>query len=231
MGEIIALYFLDIIALLWFLCSWFGYSIYADYKSGRLDGNIYQIMHVYRLQWMENSILRADKVVDINAIASFVRTGAFFASTSILIVAFLLPLFGLSERAIAIISNIPMTYVNNQFWEIKTMVLVIIFIYAFFKYTWSIRQYNYAIAMILATDHVDKSKVRTKKNLVYIERNAKILSNAARHFSMGIRAYYLGLVTLSWFLHPILFMLLTSSVIWIIYRREFRSRALTIMSP
>ena len=178
---------------------------------------------------MQNSILNEDKVSDINAIASFVRTGAFFASTSILIIAFLLPLFTLSEQAMAIIANIPFAYTEHHFWELKTSVLLIIFIYAFFKYTWSIRQYNYAIAIILSTSKIDKTEIAKNKNS--IERNAKILSNAARHFSMGIRAYYLGLVTLSWYLHPVLFMILTTVVILIIYRREFRSRALSIMIP
>ncbi|MBL6784839.1 MAG: DUF599 domain-containing protein [Rickettsiales bacterium] len=221
-------YIYDLLALFWLIILWFGYSVFADYKSNKSQNNIYQIMHQYRLQWMQDCIAREDKVVDINAIACFVRTGAFFASTSILIIAFLLPLFSLSDQAIAILENIPFAFMSNNFWEVKTSVLLIIFIYAFFKYTWSIRQYNYALAIVLSTPLSSKNKKSSKQ---YAERNAKILSNAARHFSMGIRAYYLGLVTLSWFLSPIIFMLLTSAVILIIYRREFRSRALSIMIP
>lgn len=229
MGATLNLHILDIIALVSFLCAWFGYSIFADYKSGNHEGNIYQIMHDYRLQWMAHTITRHDRSVDINAIANFVRTGVFFASTSVLIIAFLLPLLSISEQGIKVIEQIPFAYANSYFWEIKTILLLTIFIYAFFKYTWSIRQYNYAIAMILSIACIEEKKV--KNYAEDITRNAKILSNAARHFGMGIRAYYFGLVTLSWFIHPILFILLTYLVIWILYRREFRSRALSIMQP
>jgi uncharacterized membrane protein len=229
MSEIIDIYFYDLFALFWILFMWFGYNLFADYKSLRSKNNIYQIMHQYRLNWMSDCIKREDKVMDINAIASFVRTGAFFASTSIIIIAFLLPLFTMAEEAISIFANIPFTDITNHFWEVKTSLLLVIFIYAFFKYTWSIRQYNYAIAILLSTPIAAKNN--TKVNKSAIERNAKILSNAARHFSMGIRAYYLGLVSLSWFINPCIFIVLTTAVILIIYRREFRSRALSIMKP
>jgi uncharacterized membrane protein len=229
MSEIINIYFYDLFALFWLVFLWFGYNAFADYKSVRSKNNIYQIMHQYRINWMEDCQKRDDRCVDVNAIASFVRTGAFFASTSIIIIAFLLPLFTMADEAILIFSKYSFIKVTNDFWEIKTSLLLIIFIYAFFKYTWSIRQYNYALAIILSTPVVVKNLTKADKKA--IERNAKILSNAARHFSMGIRAYYLGLVSLSWFFNPCVFIVLTTAVILIIYRREFRSRALSIMTP
>ncbi len=229
MSEMIEIYFYDLFALFWILFIWFGYNIYADYESLRSKNNIYQIMHQYRLHWMTDCIKREEKVMDINAIASFVRTGAFFASTSIIIIAFLLPLFTMAEEAISIFAKIPFTEITNNFWEVKTSLLLVIFIYAFFKYTWSIRQYNYAIAILLSTPVVKSDMTLADK--AAINRNAQILSNAARHFSMGIRAYYLGLVSLSWFINPCAFIVLTTIVIMIIYRREFRSRALSIMTP
>lgn len=214
---------IDLIALIWFLLCWFGYSFYADLMMKSDSDNISKIMHNHRVDWMRNTMNRDDINVDISAIANFVRTGVFFASTSIFIVAFLLPLFSFAEKGVTYLNQIPLIMEQSQrMWEIKTLLLVVVFIYAFFKYTWSIRQYNYAITIILASN----------KNIddLLINRNANVLSNAARHFSMGIRSYYFGLVMLSWFLHPVLFILLTFLVVIIIYRREFLSRLLKIIN-
>jgi uncharacterized membrane protein len=41
-----------------------------------------------------------------------------------------------------------------------------------------------------------------------------------------LRAYYFGAAALSWFLHPILMMILTVAVVHVLYRREFTSRTL-----
>ena len=56
-----------------------------------------------------------------------------------------------------------------------------------------------------------------------------ISSLAARHANDGLRAYYFALAVLSWFLHPVAFMLATAWVTAVLYRREFLSRALNIL--
>ena len=62
------------------------------------------------------------------------------------------------------------------------------------------------------------------------ERTARIATSTGRHFNGGLRAYYFGLAALSWFIHPWLFVLLTAWVVWVIYRREFRSRLLATLA-
>ena len=104
--------------------------------------------------------------------------------------------------------------------------LILIFTYAFFKYTWALRQYNYASIMILASPPITKLN---KKAEDIASRNARILSNAARHFSMGIRSYYFGITALTWFLNPNLFIATTTFIVLVMYRREFMSRALNIL--
>ena len=70
----------------------------------------------------------------------------------------------------------------------------------------------------------------TYKNQKLVTNNAKILSNAARHFSMGMRSYYYAIAVLSWYLNPILFIIFTSLIVMVIFRREFMSKALDILS-
>jgi uncharacterized membrane protein len=62
------------------------------------------------------------------------------------------------------------------------------------------------------------------------ERLARIASASAKHFNRGIRAYYFGLAALSWFVDPFSFMLLSAWVVLVLYRREFRSRLLQVLT-
>src|SRR5690606_16830950 len=108
-----------------------------------------------------------------------------------------------------------------------------IFIYSFFKFTWVIRQYNYAAVLMLAAPvyrKEDEDLEKLKKESKYVEKIATMTSNAANHFNMGVRSYYFGLAALSWYLSPILFMALTVFVLLVIYRREFLSKTLTLLS-
>lgn len=52
---------------------------------------------------------------------------------------------------------------------------------------------------------------------------------AANQFNFGLRAYYFGMATLAWFIHPWFFMLVTAGVVLILYRREFHSDVLEVM--
>ena len=49
---------------------------------------------------------------------------------------------------------------------------------------------------------------------------------AGDEFNRGIRAYYFGFAALGWFVHPALFAALTTLILLILWRRDFRSRTL-----
>lgn len=218
---------IDIIALLWLIFCWIGCSILIHICK-RKSGNIHGLMHQYRLEWMTHAAYREDRAVDLISLGNLMRSIAFFASTSILVTAALIPLLGYGDKAEIFISSLPYTTSNpSPIWEIKTLLLIIIFTYAFFKYTWSLRQYHFASTMILATPHQTR---KTKETNYVINRNANILSNAANHFSMGVRSYYYAVAILSWYLNPYLFIVATTLVTLISIRREFMSKALDILS-
>jgi len=60
----------------------------------------------------------------------------------------------------------------------------------------------------------------------HIDRLALILAFANGNFNNGLRAYYFGVAALSWFLHPVLMIVITISVVYVLHQREFRSRTL-----
>ena len=58
-----------------------------------------------------------------------------------------------------------------------------------------------------------------------------VLNRASRHFVEGMRGFEYALATLSWFINPWLFIVTTTLVSIVIYRREFASRTLRAMAP
>ena len=56
-----------------------------------------------------------------------------------------------------------------------------------------------------------------------------LLSLAARHFNLGMRAYFFAMAAFSWLLNPVLFLVATTIVVAVVYRRDFRSRTARIV--
>lgn len=217
---------LDLVALLWFLLCWIGFSYYADY-SRKNETSLVGVAYHHYLHWMNHMAARSDRLIDSRIIEALLNNARFFASTAILILAGLVTMLGYGEEGQAILSNLPFVMESSPFmWEIKTLLLIIIFVYAFYKCTWAIRQYSY-VCMLMgsAPDGVVEFPKRE-----YAAQCAELVSNSARHFNMGMRGYYFGLAVLSWFIHPVLFMVTTAWVLMVLYRREFHSRVLHILA-
>ena len=105
---------------------------------------------------------------------------------------------------------------------------LLIFIYAFFKFAWSLRQFNYALILIGGAP--EKGTCSDEERSGYAERSAQVLSRAGGTFNRGIRAYYFGLATLVWFVQPVAFMVAVVWVLAVIYRRDYRSVTLSALA-
>jgi uncharacterized membrane protein len=109
----------------------------------------------------------------------------------------------------------------------KIGLLILIFVYAFFKFSWAIRQLNFCAIMVAAAP--GQTKENPEQHAVTINAIAKITSYAGENFTNGLRAYYFALAALAWFLHPWLMIVGTTWVVAVLYRREFLSRTLRAM--
>lgn len=214
---------LDISALIWFLTCWVGYTWFAD-RRARESLTLMSAMHKYRLLWMRQMLRRDMRMVDTTIVATLARSVAFFASTTIFILAGLLAVMGAMDTAMEMIGELRYAVKSSrEVWELKLFVLLLVFVYAFFKFTWSMRHFNYLSVMIGAAPDSAALPAWTES---FAERTARVSSNATNTFNRGLRAYYFGLAFLSWFLHPVLFIAATALVIGVLYRREFHSRML-----
>lgn len=219
----------DITAVFWFVLCFRGYAIYAERAKQKVTC-LASIMHQHRIEWMERLLDREVRVADTTAIANLERTVAFFASTSLLILAGIVTVLGASDKAIDIVADLPfVTPMSKAVWELKLLLLVMLFVYAFFKFTWSLRQYGFASVMIGATPF-PANQLSDKARNAYVLRNAKLLSLAANNFNVGLRTFYFSMAVLGWFINAWLFALLTLIVVFTLYRREFKSRTLRDLS-
>lgn len=218
----------EFIAFAWFLFCWVGYNFAADNFLRGARG-LSARMHLYRVQWMNVSLKRENRVLDINILSTLQSSIAFFASTSILILAGLLALLGATPQVFSILKQIPFAEVPAKMvWYIKVFLLCFLYIYIFFKMTWSLRQLNYTAVLLGAMPLHDE--VNTDHYMPTARRAAMINTMAAREMNRGLRAYYFSIAALSWFVSPLLFIISTGIIVVVLYRREFHSEIVHILS-
>ncbi len=214
---------LDLVALAWFAAWWSGYVWFTDHRQTTRP-TLRRLMDGFIREWIVQMVGRDNRMLDVNIMRNLTRSSQFFASTTMLILGALVALMGYAEKAAGVIAELPFTQqVSERVWELKILLLVIIFVFAFFKLSWSIRQFGLASVLVGATRKTPKD---AEEYAVHIDRIAALASFASGNFNNGLRAYYFGVAALSWFLHPVLMMLMTISVVYVLHQREFRSKTL-----
>lgn len=208
---------LDLIALVWFMAAWVGFTVVQDHLlSGRRVVN--QHLKIVRRHWMERMLERDNRIMDSQLVGHTMNSCSFFASTTMLILAGLVGSFGAIEHAHELVSSLSFTAkTSRQVFEIKMVLLVIVFTFGFFKFTWALRQYNYCCALIGSAPMPPvPPDIRTGMATTISEA----LTLAVTALNGGMRAYYFALAVLAWVVGPILFMLATTAVLVVLTRRQ-----------
>src|SRR6185295_16246216 len=99
-------------------------------------------MNAYRETWMRRMLARDNRMVDMQVMAAIQNGTAFFASTSLIAIGGALTLLRSTEELISAVSPLGISS-SRGLWEVKAIGLAVIFAYAFFKFAWSYRLYNY----------------------------------------------------------------------------------------
>ena len=219
----------NLIAVVWFLICFRGYFVYTAKRSVDTPTLAFA-MHRHRRQWIRKALRRENRIADTNIIANLERNVSFFASTTLFILAGLMTVLGSSsETVIMMLSEVPFSDHNTRGeWELKIMLLLCLFVYAFFKFTWGLRQFGQVSVMLggVPERHEHPSDEVVARHVESISRMA---SKAAGNFNNGLRTYYFSMAVLGWFVNYWIFILLSILVVAVLYRREFRSDTLAIM--
>ena len=174
--------YMDIMALAWFALAWFGYGQFAD-ANYRRRLNLIRIMDDMRTRWMHQILKRDSRISDATLVGNIVRSILFYASTSILVLLGLFTVMGSQTAGLTVLRAIPFAVgATPLMFDVKISLMVLIFIYVFFKLSWSVRQYNYVNIIIGAAPMPHEGK---HHHFDYAERAGKLVGNAGRHFNMA----------------------------------------------
>ncbi len=214
---------LDYIALAWFIGAWTAYAVIMEWTQWGRD-SLNARMNVYREVWMERMLAREMRMVDMQIMAALQNGTAFFASTSLIAIGGALTLLRSTEEMIAVLTYLPTGIERSRtLWELKTVALTIIFVYAFFKFAWSYRLFNYVAIMLGATPPVAEKD--SPQAQIHVKRTAGLFTSAGRHFNRGQRALFFALGFLGWFVGPWLLIITTAGVVAVMWYRQSGSEA------
>ncbi|WP_326532812.1 DUF599 domain-containing protein [Pseudorhodoferax sp.] len=227
MSALMFLPWYDWLALLWFFGLWFGYARFSGTTS---QATLLQTTNRYRRYWMEQATARDPRVLDGIIVQGLSSSPSFFASTTIIIIGGLLALLGATDKASEFVREIPFAVRTSVLvFDLKVMLLASIFVYAFFRFTWSMRQYTFAALVIGSMPDPEDFAAGKFDRKHFADRASKMLGMAAETFNGGVRAYYMSFAATAWFFSSLAFAVATAAVVLILYSREFRSEVLHVL--
>jgi len=213
----------DFGALAFFVLAWLSYSrLVALGRGGRRSLNL--MMDEYRERWMLEMARRENRIVDSGIMGSLQSGTAFFTSTSLLAFGGAATLLRGVDDAVKVVSELS----NGQgpqrgLFELKILGLLIIFGYAFFKFAWAYRLFNFTAILIGATP--GRASPDTEERDRIARRAAAMASVASSNFSRGQRAFFFALAYFGWFVSPWAFIAMTALVVCLMWGRQFASPA------
>jgi uncharacterized membrane protein len=212
---------LDWIALAFFAVAWWGYAFAVESRRWSplsLNGR----MHDFRHLWMERMLAREVRIIDTQIMASLQNGTAFFASTSLIAIGGALTLLRAADDVLRVFADMPLAIESSRaLWELKVIGLAVIFVYAFFKFAWSYRLFNYAAILLGGMPPVEEAG--SPEARAHVERTAGMTTAAGRHFNRGQRAFFFALGYLGWFISPLVLLVATAAVLVVMALRQFRS--------
>jgi uncharacterized membrane protein len=220
----------DWAALAWFSFAWIGYAHFAR-RRAPARASLLAAGNRVRRQWMVQATKRDVRVLDAVVVQNLSTSPSFFASTTILIIGGLLALLGSGDHTTSLMSELPFTARTSALvLDLKLVLLTGIFVYAFFRFTWSLRQYSLGAMLVASAPAFDEyAQLGEAAREHFADRAGAMMGLAAESFNDGTRAYYFAFAAAAWIFSPLALALGSAGVVWILYQREFHSEALALM--
>ena len=215
----------DLGAFAFFLAVW---TLYAFAVAGKPFGRVSltSAMNRQREIWMRTMARRELRMIDTGIMNGLQQGTAFFASSSLLALGGCFALLGASDRVLDVLSDLPLTGAPlRAAFEIKVLGLIVLLSYAFFKFGWSYRLFNYCSILIGAVPLPRDETVQPAETERAIIRAAKLNILAGKHFNAGLRGIFFSIGYLGWFVGPAVFALTTLILLAVLVRRQFFSAA------
>ena len=220
---------IDWAAVLVFFGSWAGYAHFARQRADS-HRSVLGATNAVRREWMLQTTYREVRVIDGVVIQTLSTSPSFFASTTILIIGGLLAVLG-SDKANELVRDLPFAArTTTLIFDLKLILLLGIFVYVFFRFTWSMRQYTFGALLVAAAPEAERFISEGLSREAFADKAGRIVGLAAETFNDGLRGYYFAFAAIGWFFSPIVVLVATVGVVTILYQREFRSEVLSVLN-
>jgi uncharacterized membrane protein len=200
------------------LLAFLAYNIVVP-QLEKLRPSLSVIMNMQRRRWVANAA-RRESPFDAILSGNIMGSVSFLASTSVLLVLAVFAVFGqlptLMEALDSLTFDRNLTVLDVQ---IHLVIMLAMFVLAFFAFTLSLRQFNHFCIMLGALDH-DRATSEEE-----IDAIAQMNALGARNFNSGIRAYYFSVSTVAWFVSEWVGIVTCLVTVLILVHREFFSSA------
>ena len=217
---------IDWVALVAFFVTWVGYAQFAR-RHALVRPSLLGSSNRERERWMWQAAGRDNRVFDGVVVQNLSASPSFFASTTILIIGGLLAVLSSTEKVSELVREVPFAArTSTLVFDLKVVLLLAVFVFAFFRFTWSLRQYSFgALLVAAAPPHTDLQADEPQRQ-AFARRAGRVVGLAAESFNDGLRAYYMAFAATGWFFSPWAMMAGALGVVWVLYRREFHSDVL-----
>jgi uncharacterized membrane protein len=207
---------ITLISTLFPLLCYLAYNIIVP-QVEKLRPSLSVIMNMQRRRWVANAS-RRDNPFDAILSGNIMGSVSFLASTAVLLILAIFALFGQVPALMDALNSLSLDRVyTSADVQLHLLVVLVMFVMAFFAFTLSLRQFNHFCIMLGAMDH---SEPVSDEELDAITRMNAL---GARNFNSGIRAYYFSVATVAWFVSEWLPVAASIATIAILAHREFFS--------
>jgi uncharacterized membrane protein len=220
----------DWLALVWFFGAWTAYSWFSK-SQGEKRNSLIASTNRYRGYWMQVATSRDPRVLDGIIAQNLSSTPAFFSSTTIIVIGGLFALLGSTDKATELVRDIPFAQRTSVLiFDLKVLIMIGIFVFSFFRFSWSMRQYTFVALLIGSMPDPKEFEAGKFDREVFAQRAGRMLGMAAETFNDGLRGYYFAFALIAWFFSAWAFAVATAAVLIILYHREYRSDVLEVLA-
>lgn len=198
------------------LLCYLAYNIIVP-QVEKLRPSLSVIMNMQRRRWVANAT-RRESPFDAILSGNIMGSVSFLASTAVLLILSIFAVFGQLPALMEALNADPSVRVYSVTEvQLHLVVMLTMFVLAFFAFTLSLRQFNHFCIMLGAIDHSAPTADEE------IEAITRMNALGARNFNSGIRAYYFSVATVAWFVSEWLPIAACVATIVILAHREFFS--------
>jgi uncharacterized membrane protein len=205
------------LAVGWFLVAWLGYGplVQALWRRG---GAVNIDMETVRARWMMTMAHRKDqRLLDGQLMGHALSSASFFASSNLILIAAAAGvLFGGDVTYHKVLQAPGLQHAPRLLFDAKIVLITAALARGLLDFIWSIRQMNYALAVIGATpEHRSPAWFDA-----YARAAAQILNPAFASSNSGVRGYYFALAAAAWLIGPATLALATTAVVLVLVWRQ-----------